>query len=75
MPFTAEQYFTISPPAFLWKAVFHMAPLLSVSGRQLPLAVLQHAAQAERPRVLSWIGEGEAAGLLATSRDAYLLAP
>lgn len=33
MPFTAEQYFTIGPPAFLWKARFRMAPLLSVSGR------------------------------------------
>jgi hypothetical protein len=33
MPFTAEQYFTIDPPAFLWKARFRMAPLLSVSGR------------------------------------------
>ena len=33
MPFTAEQYFTINPPAFLWKATFRMAPLLSVSGR------------------------------------------
>ena len=33
MPFNAEQYFTINPPAFLWKATFRMAPLLSVSGR------------------------------------------
>jgi hypothetical protein len=33
MPFTAEQYFTIQPPAFLWKATFHLGPLLSVSGR------------------------------------------
>jgi hypothetical protein len=33
MPFAAEQYFTIKPPAFLWKATFRMAPLLSVSGR------------------------------------------
>jgi hypothetical protein len=33
MPFTAEQYFTINPPAFLWKARFRMAPLISVSGR------------------------------------------
>ena len=33
MPFEAEQYFTIKPPAFLWKAIFRMAPLLSVNGR------------------------------------------
>ena len=33
MPFIAEQYFTITPPAFLWKATFRMAPLLSVNGR------------------------------------------
>jgi hypothetical protein len=33
MPFAADQYFTIDPPAFLWKATFRMAPLLSVSGR------------------------------------------
>jgi hypothetical protein len=33
MPFEAEQYFTINPPAFLWKATFRMAPLLSVNGR------------------------------------------
>jgi Family of unknown function (DUF6544) len=33
MPFAAEQYFTINPPGFLWKATFRMAPLLSVTGR------------------------------------------
>src|SRR5688572_15995274 len=33
MPFEAEQYFTISPPGFLWKATFPMAPLVSVTGR------------------------------------------
>jgi hypothetical protein len=33
MPFTAEQYFTIDPPAFVWKASFRMAPMLSVAGR------------------------------------------
>ncbi len=32
-PFEAEQYFTINPPAFLWKAAFRMAPLLLVRGR------------------------------------------
>src|SRR6185503_3620295 len=32
-PFEAEQYFTINPPAFLWKATFRMAPLLWVTGR------------------------------------------
>ena len=33
MPFTAEQYFTIDPPGFVWKASFQMAPMLSVTGR------------------------------------------
>jgi hypothetical protein len=33
MPFEAEQYFTVNPPAFLWKATFRMAPLVSVTGR------------------------------------------
>ena len=33
MPFVAEQYFTINPPGFLWKASFRMAPLVSVTGR------------------------------------------
>jgi hypothetical protein len=33
MPFHAEQYFTINPPGFLWKAAFHMAPLVWVNGR------------------------------------------
>jgi len=33
MPFSAEQYFTIDPPGFLWKASFRMAPMLSVAGR------------------------------------------
>jgi hypothetical protein len=33
VPFQAEQYFTTDPPAFLWKASFQMAPLVSVSGR------------------------------------------
>jgi len=33
MPFAAEQYFTISPPGFLWKATFTMAPMLPVKGR------------------------------------------
>ena len=33
MPFEAEQYFTINPPGFLWKATFRMAPLVSVTGR------------------------------------------
>ena len=32
-PFEADQYFTINPPAFLWKATFRLAPLLSVAGR------------------------------------------
>jgi hypothetical protein len=33
MPFAAEQYFTTNPPAFVWKASFRMAPLVSVLGR------------------------------------------
>jgi hypothetical protein len=33
MRFHAEQYFTVNPPAFLWKATFGMTPLLSVTGR------------------------------------------
>lgn len=33
MPFSAEQYFTINPPGFLWKATFRMAPFVSVTGR------------------------------------------
>jgi hypothetical protein len=33
VPFDAEQYFTIRPPGFLWKATFRMAPLVSVTGR------------------------------------------
>jgi len=33
MPFTAEQYFTIDPPGFVWKASFRMAPIVSVAGR------------------------------------------
>jgi hypothetical protein len=33
MPFRAEQYFTIDPPGFLWRASFRMAPLVWVLGR------------------------------------------
>jgi hypothetical protein len=33
LPYEAEQYFTTEPPAFLWKASFHMLPLVSVVGR------------------------------------------
>ena len=33
MPFTAEQYFTIDPPGFVWMASFRMAGVLSVFGR------------------------------------------
>jgi hypothetical protein len=33
MPFRAEQYFTINPPAFVWRARFQMAPLMTVFGR------------------------------------------
>jgi len=33
MPFAAEQYFTVNPPGFLWKATFKMAPMILVRGR------------------------------------------
>ena len=33
MTFSAEQYFTIDPPVFVWKAAFRMAPMISVIGR------------------------------------------
>ena len=33
MPFAAEQYFTIEPPGFLWKATFWMAAVVRVTGR------------------------------------------
>jgi hypothetical protein len=32
-PFAAEQYFTIHPPGFVWKATFQMAPMVRVVGR------------------------------------------
>lgn len=33
MPFTSEQYFTIDPPSFVWKADIRAASLLSIGGR------------------------------------------
>jgi len=33
MPFNAEQYFTINPPGFVWKASFRLAPMVYVVGR------------------------------------------
>jgi hypothetical protein len=33
VPYQAEQYFTTTPPAFLWKASFQLAPLVSIVGR------------------------------------------
>jgi hypothetical protein len=33
LPFSAEQYFTINPPGFLWRATFRIAPLVWVAGR------------------------------------------
>jgi hypothetical protein len=33
VPFAAEQFFTMNPPGFLWKATFQMAPMMSVTGR------------------------------------------
>jgi hypothetical protein len=35
VPFAAQQYFTINPPGFMWKAAFRMAPMVSVNGRDL----------------------------------------
>jgi hypothetical protein len=32
LPLTAEQYFTVNPPAFLWHGSVRMAPLLRVTG-------------------------------------------
>src|SRR5512147_2121719 len=31
MPFTAQQWFTTDPPAFVWDARFRMLPLVSIS--------------------------------------------
>ena len=33
MPFTAEQYFTVDPPGFIWSARFDMAPGVTIIGR------------------------------------------
>jgi hypothetical protein len=33
MPYTAEQYFTIDPPGFIWSARFDMAPGVTIIGR------------------------------------------
>jgi hypothetical protein len=33
LPFTAEEYYTIDPPGFIWAATVEMAPLVSVVGR------------------------------------------
>jgi hypothetical protein len=33
MPYAAEQYFTVDPPGYLWKAKFRMAPLVTIAGR------------------------------------------
>ena len=33
MPFTAEEYFTTEPPAFVWKTRMQMFPLISIVGR------------------------------------------
>jgi hypothetical protein len=33
MPFDAEQYFTIDPPAFVWKASIHTSKLIDIVGR------------------------------------------
>jgi hypothetical protein len=35
MPFTAEQYYTTIPPAFIWTVDMKMFPLLSVKGRDM----------------------------------------
>lgn len=33
MPFEAEQYFTIDPPAFVWKVTIQAAPVMKILGR------------------------------------------
>ncbi|MDH4298339.1 MAG: hypothetical protein OEV74_18825 [Cyclobacteriaceae bacterium] len=33
MPFKAEQYFTVDPPAFVWHATIQAAPLTEIAGR------------------------------------------
>lgn len=33
MPFTAEEYYTTNPPAFIWKAQMSMVPFLTAIGR------------------------------------------
>src|SRR4051794_37702047 len=33
MPYTAEQYFTVDPPGFIWSARFAMAPGVTIIGR------------------------------------------
>ena len=33
MPFTAQEYYTIDPPGYVWKVTFRLAPLVTVSGR------------------------------------------
>jgi hypothetical protein len=33
LPFTAEQYYTVAPPAFLWATEMHLAPGFTIIGR------------------------------------------
>lgn len=33
MPFTAEEYYTTDRPGFIWLAVFQLAPILTIEGR------------------------------------------
>jgi len=33
MPFEATQFFTIDPPAFVWQANIHAAPMVNIAGR------------------------------------------
>jgi hypothetical protein len=35
MPFTAEEYYTTNPPAFIWYATIKLAPFLSIKGRDM----------------------------------------
>jgi len=50
-PYQAEQYFTTTPPGFLWKASFRIAPLISIVGRDQ----YRHGEASIKMRVLSLV--------------------
>jgi hypothetical protein len=35
VPFEAEQYYTVDPPAFVWKATMRMSPFVWIKGRDM----------------------------------------